>query len=118
MTGAGCLLDSNNPADPLAFTGVNCQNGNVPPFYVSAPGISAEMLWTNLDSSAQVDVQTVGDIQAAYKFSQATGVRLSVKNHGHDYKGRSSGKDTLSLWVRNLEASKVVLNPVRIIFRH
>ncbi|KAJ3491203.1 hypothetical protein NLI96_g878 [Meripilus lineatus] len=85
-TGDGCLLDSSNPSNPVAFTGVNCQNGNVPPFYI--------------------DVQTVSDIQAALKFSRATGVRLSVKNHGHDYKGRSSGKNTLSLWVQNLEASK------------
>ncbi len=40
------------------------------------------------------------DVQAALAFSNSTGVRLSVKNKGHDYKGRSSGKDTLNLWVR------------------
>lgn len=38
-------------------------------------------------------------MQAAFAFSQFTGVRISVKNKGHDYKGRSSGKNTLALWV-------------------
>ena len=32
----GCLLDSGNVSNPLAFDGVNCRLGNVPPFYVSA----------------------------------------------------------------------------------
>ncbi|OBZ77659.1 6-hydroxy-D-nicotine oxidase [Grifola frondosa] len=80
----GCLLDSSNPSDPLAFDGVNCQLGNIPPFYI--------------------DVQSVADVQAALHFSRRTGVRLSVKNKGHDYKGRSSGKNTLSLWVNNLNS--------------
>lgn len=39
------------------------------------------------------------DVQAALAFSNETGVRLSVKNKGHDYKGRSSGRNTLALWV-------------------
>ena len=38
-------------------------------------------------------------MQAALEFSKSTGVRLSVKNKGHDFLGRSSGKDSLSLWV-------------------
>ena len=42
------------------------------------------------------------DVQAAIVFSSLTGVRLSVKNKGHDYKGRSSGKDTLALWVSSI----------------
>ncbi|OBZ78306.1 hypothetical protein A0H81_02659 [Grifola frondosa] len=80
----GCLLDSSNPSDPLAFDGVDCQLGNISPFYI--------------------DVQSVADVQAALHFSRRTGVRLSVKNKGHDYKGRSSGKNTLSLWVNNLDS--------------
>ncbi|KAL6301463.1 FAD-binding domain-containing protein [Sparassis latifolia] len=80
----GCLLDSSNTSDPLAFENVNCQIGNIPPLYI--------------------DVREVSDVQAALHFSDVTGVRLSVKNKGHDYKGRSSGKDTLSLWVTNLNS--------------
>jgi hypothetical protein len=48
----------------------------------------------------QIDVRDASDVQKAFAFSLATGVRLSIKNSGHDYKGRSSGCDTLSLWVR------------------
>lgn len=41
-------------------------------------------------------------MQAAYAFSLATGVRLSIKNSGHDYKGRSNGRNTLALWVSSV----------------
>ena len=47
----------------------------------------------------QIDVKTPSDVQVAIAFSRLTGMRLSVKNKGHDYKGRSSGKNTLALWV-------------------
>jgi hypothetical protein len=47
----------------------------------------------------QIDVRDASDVKKALAFSLATGVRLSIKNSGHDYKGRSSGRDTLSLWV-------------------
>ncbi|RPD55526.1 FAD-binding domain-containing protein [Lentinus tigrinus ALCF2SS1-7] len=83
-TSEGCLLDNSNPTNPLAIDGVNCQLGNVPPYYI--------------------EVKSVTDVQAALAFSRLTGVRLSVKNKGHDYKGRSSGKDTLNLWVTNLRS--------------
>ncbi|KAI0371373.1 FAD-binding domain-containing protein [Pilatotrama ljubarskyi] len=80
----GCLLDSNDPTNPLAYQGVNCQLGNIPPHYIQ--------------------IASVSDVQAALKFSKKTGIRLSVKNKGHDYKGRSSGKDTLSLWTTGLRS--------------
>ncbi|TFK79160.1 hypothetical protein K466DRAFT_606358 [Polyporus arcularius HHB13444] len=83
-TTEGCLLDSSNPTNPLAINGVNCQLGNVPPYYI--------------------EVGSYKDVQAALAFSNSTGVRLSVKNKGHDYKGRSSGKDTLNLWTTNLRS--------------
>ena len=52
------------------------------------------------DTRFQLDVRNSSDVQSAYAFSLATGVHLSIKNSGHDYKGRSSGRDTLALWVR------------------
>ncbi|KAI1789969.1 FAD-binding domain-containing protein [Ganoderma leucocontextum] len=75
----GCLLDSSNVSNPLAFEGVNCRLGNVPPYYIN--------------------VRSATDVQAALAFSNSTGVRLSVKNKGHDFKGRSGGWSTLSLLV-------------------
>ncbi|KAK7689560.1 hypothetical protein QCA50_007352 [Cerrena zonata] len=83
-TGEGCLLDSNKPTNPLAYQNVDCRRGNVATYYI--------------------EVQSSDDVRAAFEFSRRTGIRLSVKNHGHDYKGRSSGKDTLSLWLRSLDS--------------
>ncbi|EIW51643.1 FAD-binding domain-containing protein [Trametes versicolor FP-101664 SS1] len=80
----GCLLDSNDPTNPLAFQGADCRLGNIPPHYIK--------------------VKSASDVQAALAFSRSTGIRLSVKNKGHDYKGRSSGKDTLSLWTTGLNS--------------
>jgi FAD/FMN-containing dehydrogenase len=51
-----------------------------------------------------VDVQSVSDVQVAYAFSLVTGVHLSIKNSGHDYKGRSSSRGSLSLWTHNLQS--------------
>ncbi|KAF7971255.1 hypothetical protein HWV62_21584 [Athelia sp. TMB] len=51
-----------------------------------------------------IDVRQASDVQIAYAFSLATGVPLSIKNSGHDYKGRSSGANTLSLWTHNLQS--------------
>ncbi|KAI1789988.1 FAD-binding domain-containing protein [Ganoderma leucocontextum] len=78
----GCLLDSSNVSNPLAFEGVNCRLGNVPPYYIN--------------------VRSATDVQAALAFSNSTGVRLSVKNKGHDFKGRSGGRSTLSLLTTEL----------------
>ncbi|KAL7283963.1 hypothetical protein ACG7TL_001235 [Trametes sanguinea] len=77
-----CLLNNADPSDPAAFTGTDCRLGNIPPLYIEVAGPS--------------------DVQAALRFSKETGVRLSVKNQGHDYKHRSSGKGTLALWTTRL----------------
>ncbi|TFY61306.1 hypothetical protein EVJ58_g4592 [Rhodofomes roseus] len=79
-----CLLNVSNPEDPAAFTGVDCELGDIPSYYI--------------------DVQYPTDVQAAIAFSKLTGIQLSVKNKGHDYKGRSGGKGTLALWVAHLNS--------------
>ena len=40
-------------------------------------------------------------MKAALSFAESTGVRLVVKNTGHDYIGRSSAPDSLTLSVSN-----------------
>ncbi|KZP28938.1 FAD-binding domain-containing protein [Athelia psychrophila] len=82
--GQQCLLDATNTSDPHAWTDYSCQQGSIPPYYI--------------------DVRNASDVQTAYAFSLASGVHLSIKNSGHDYKGRSSGADTLSLWTHNLQS--------------
>ena len=51
----------------------------------------------------QIDVQTPEDVAAAIAFAKSTGVRIVVKNTGHDYIGRSSAPDSLMLSVRNVQ---------------
>lgn len=77
-----CLLDNLNPSDPAAWTnGNSCNQGSISSFYIP--------------------VHEIEDITTAFNFSRETGVRLSIKNSGHDYLGRSSLKGSLALWMRN-----------------
>lgn len=76
--GNGCpltQLPANATDEPLAST---CYQGRVPDYYI--------------------DVREVSDIQAGLKFADALGIPLVVTNTGHDYRGRSSGAHSLSLW--------------------
>ncbi|KDQ63022.1 hypothetical protein JAAARDRAFT_120376 [Jaapia argillacea MUCL 33604] len=82
-TSEQCLLDMSNPSNPQAWTNFNCSQGAIPPYYI--------------------EVRSAKDVIAAYAFSEATGVPLTIKNAGHDYKGRSSLKNSLALWTLNLK---------------
>ncbi|SCV68840.1 BQ2448_961 [Microbotryum intermedium] len=82
-TGDQCLLDYNLPQNPLAYTAKTCQQGSVPPYYVN--------------------IQKPSDVSASIAFAKKYGVPLVVKNSGHDYKGRSSGPNSLGLWTHNIQ---------------
>ncbi|KAL6711010.1 hypothetical protein ACN47E_006885 [Coniothyrium glycines] len=43
-------------------------------------------------------------IQVAVNFARNTGVRLVVKNTGHDFLGKSGGKDALSIWTHGFKS--------------
>ncbi len=45
-----------------------------------------------------VNATTVAQVQAAVNFARNTGVRLVVKNTGHDFAGKSLGSGALSIW--------------------
>ncbi|EIM92699.1 FAD-binding domain-containing protein [Stereum hirsutum FP-91666 SS1] len=83
-TAEKCLLDVTNTSNPLAWEDSTCFQGSVSPYYV--------------------DVQGASDVQATFAFAKDTGVRLTIKNSGHDYKGRASSPDSLGLWVHHLDA--------------
>jgi hypothetical protein len=57
-------------------------------------------------SSYSINVENVAQIQLAVIFANVTNLRLVVKNTGHDYNGRSTGKNALSLWTHNLKEIK------------
>ncbi|EMD94106.1 hypothetical protein COCC4DRAFT_190714 [Bipolaris maydis ATCC 48331] len=42
-------------------------------------------------------------VQLAVNFARNTGVRLVIKNTGHDFLGKSGGKDSLSIWTHNMK---------------
>ncbi|KAH8883253.1 isoamyl alcohol oxidase [Thozetella sp. PMI_491] len=77
-----CLLDNKQPTDALAFANTTCAQGDLPSYFV--------------------EVRDPSDVRAAFKFSNKTGVPLVIKNSGHDYLARSSGKGALMLWTRNI----------------
>ena len=62
---------------------VECYQGSVPSYYI--------------------EVTSVSDVQAALAFAASTKVPLVVKNSGHDYKGRSSAPNSLSLWTHTYQ---------------
>ncbi|KZT27587.1 FAD-binding domain-containing protein [Neolentinus lepideus HHB14362 ss-1] len=82
-TSEQCILDSSDPSNPQAWQQYNCSQGSIAPHYI--------------------DVRSAFDVQAAYTFSALTKTPLVIKNSGHDYKGRSSQKGALALWMHNLQ---------------
>lgn len=90
-TTQGCNLNFNLPADPTYYAvGQTCYQGSVEPYYVT--------------------VSTVSDIQAVLAFAKQYSVPLTIKNSGHDYKGRSSGLNTLTLWMHNVQPAITLTN--------
>ncbi|CAD6445395.1 52aca933-d807-4e70-920e-cdb13b71edbc [Sclerotinia trifoliorum] len=77
-----CVLNNMLPNDATAFTNVSCNQGSVSKYYVQ--------------------VEQVSDVVAALDFSKKTGIRLSIKNSGHDYLSRSSRKGSLALWMKKV----------------
>lgn len=53
-----------------------------------------------------VNVSSVYQVQLAVNFARNTGIRLVVKNTGHDFSGKSGGAGALSIWTHNLKDVK------------
>lgn len=45
-----------------------------------------------------VQAATVGQVQLVVNFARNAGVRLVVRNTGHDFLGRPAGGESLGLW--------------------
>lgn len=59
-------------------------------------------------ASYSVKISTVAQVQLAVNFARNTGVRLIVHNTGHDYHGKSTGANALSIWTRNLNSIEFI----------
>ncbi|CAG8961274.1 hypothetical protein HYFRA_00013553, partial [Hymenoscyphus fraxineus] len=51
-----------------------------------------------------IKATNVFQIQLAINFARNTGIRLVVKNTGHDFLGKSTGAGALSIWTHNLKS--------------
>lgn len=65
-------------SDFLGLTNTTCYQGTVPDYYI--------------------DAHEVRDVQRGLKFARKHKIPITVKNTGHDYKGRSAGPNTLAIW--------------------
>jgi FAD/FMN-containing dehydrogenase len=50
-----------------------------------------------------VNISTVAQVQLAVNFARNANLRLVVKNTGHDFNGKASGKGALSIWTHWLK---------------
>jgi FAD/FMN-containing dehydrogenase len=59
-------------------------------------------------ASYAVEVTDAATAAAGLKFARQRNLRLTIKNTGHDYLGRSSGKGSLALWTHNLDSMELL----------
>ena len=78
---SGCSLLEPDPEETLYST---CSLGRLAPYYVA--------------------VRNASHISAALQFAQLHNIRISVKNTGHDYFGRSAVPNSLAIWTHNLNS--------------
>ncbi|KAL8378094.1 hypothetical protein RB595_008682 [Gaeumannomyces hyphopodioides] len=55
-----------------------------------------------------INATSVRQIQAAVNFARNRNVRLTVKNTGHDFVGKSTGRGALSVWTHNLKSFEFI----------
>ncbi|KAI0010791.1 hypothetical protein F4779DRAFT_616230 [Xylariaceae sp. FL0662B] len=59
-------------------------------------------------ASYSINVTGVEDVKAGIAFSKKHNIRLVIKNSGHDWNGKSTGKGALSLWTRNMKSRQIM----------
>ncbi|KAI1298197.1 hypothetical protein F5Y03DRAFT_368218 [Xylaria venustula] len=80
----------NASCSPFYRTGEPCELGNYVSYAISISGPE--------------------DVATAIQFTQTYNVRLVIKNTGHDFLGKSTGKGALSLWTHNLKSMTINTN--------
>ncbi|KAK0702405.1 hypothetical protein B0H67DRAFT_614299 [Lasiosphaeris hirsuta] len=90
--------------NPVEFNTPYFQNQSCDPF---TPSTQPCVLGNYV--SYAINVTGVSDIVAGLKFAAQKNVRLVIKNTGHDYLGKSTGKGGLSFWTHNLKT--ININP-------
>lgn len=85
---SNCWLQSLQPNLPP--TGRNCSLGRL--------------------SAVYVDSRAYTDVQKTMAFAQAHNIKMSIKNTGADYVGRSTSANSLALWTHNMNNMQYVQN--------
>ncbi|KAK3689262.1 putative FAD-dependent isoamyl alcohol oxidase [Podospora appendiculata] len=80
----------NQSCDPFTSTSQPCVLGNYAVYSINVTGAD--------------------DVVAGIKFAKEKNIRLVVKTTGHDYKGQSTGKGALALWMWNLKTADIITN--------
>ena len=57
-----------------------------------------------------VNVTTAEDVQKTLAFVQQHNIRLTIRNTGHDYNGKSGGASSLAIWTHHLKKIEVLAN--------
>ena len=78
-----CILSSFSPSSP---TSGECTLGRM--------------------SSYHVEAHTADDISKTLRFVREHSIRISIKNTGHDYFGRSSAANSLGIWTHHMKETK------------
>ncbi|KAJ0417855.1 hypothetical protein BJY00DRAFT_315457 [Aspergillus carlsbadensis] len=73
------------------------------------PSMDSACVLGNIASYA-INVTGVEDVRAGLDFVRRHNIRLSIKNTGHDFLGRSNGAGSLALWTHNLKDIQVLTN--------
>ncbi|KAL6716011.1 hypothetical protein ACLMJK_006973 [Lecanora helva] len=89
--------------DPTSIVNPWQQNASCDPF---TPESSSCMLGNY--PSFSIKVTSWQDAAAGILFAQKNNIRLVIKNTGHDYLGKSTGKGSLNLWTHNLKSTQVI----------
>ncbi|KJZ72766.1 hypothetical protein HIM_07841 [Hirsutella minnesotensis 3608] len=84
--------------DPVGVMSPYWNNASCSPF--GGPEGTCDL--GNLASYA-INVAKTRDVIAGIRFAQKHNVRLTIKNTGHDFLGRSTGAGSLTLWMHNIK---------------
>lgn len=97
------LTATHSINDPVNFISTCWQNDTCNPLL--APNGTFTLGNT---ASYTVEVTNAASAAAGIKFARQRNLRLSIKNTGHDYLGRTSGKVSLTLWTHNLNSMEIL----------
>ncbi|KAH8648508.1 putative FAD-dependent isoamyl alcohol oxidase [Xylariales sp. PMI_506] len=78
----------NQTCDPFTSASIPCLLGNRPAY--------------------SINVSSADDVVAGLRFAEDYNIRLVVKNTGHDFLGKSTGKGSLALWTHNLKDIDII----------